>query len=139
MEVKLALLADYANVTKEGKLNVMGVFSQINAPVLPWVHPQMQLVLQLEAGPAEWGKDKRLEIKLLEQDGRHILSIGADLKVPRGQSGRPVQLQSIMSFVNVPFEAEGDYCFHILLGEDEKKGVPLRVSLTPPQQPTPQV
>jgi len=139
MEVKLALLADYANVTKEGKLNVMGVFTHINAPVFPWVHPQMQLVLQLEAGPAEWETDKQLEIKLLDQDGIQILSIGGGLKVPKGQSGRRVQMQSIMSLVNVPFNTEGDYCFYVLIGGETKKEAPLQVNHIPPQQPNAKV
>lgn len=48
MEVSLALLADYANVTREGKLNLLGLFDRIDARAVPWVHPQMQLVLQNE-------------------------------------------------------------------------------------------
>jgi hypothetical protein len=35
MEVTLAVLADYANVTGSGKLNVMGIFGEVNPPVLP--------------------------------------------------------------------------------------------------------
>ena len=29
MELTLALLADYANISREGKLNIMGIFEQI--------------------------------------------------------------------------------------------------------------
>ncbi len=131
MEVALALLADYANVTKEGKLNLLGLFSMINAPSLPWTHPQMQLVLSLEATPAEWDSSKKVEIKLLDADGNTKLAIGSDLKVPRGQPGRNVLINSIIAINNLRFDTEGDYAFHILIGGDDKKAIPLRVNFVP--------
>jgi hypothetical protein len=132
MEVTLAVLADYANMTKEGKLNVMGLFTHINARVLPWVHPQMLLVWEAEAGPAEWETRKDVEIKLLDEAANQILSIQGNLEVPRGEPGRPVRMNSIMSFNNVKFDAEGDYVFSILIGGETKKNVSFRVSHTPP-------
>lgn len=132
MEVKLAVLADYANVTKEGKLNVMGLFTNINARVLPWVHPQMLLVWEAEAGPAEWETRKDVEIKLLDEAANQMLSIRGNLEVPRGEPGRPVRINSIMSFNNVKFDSEGDYVFSILIGGETKENVSFRVSHTPP-------
>ena len=132
MEVKLAALADYAHVTKEGKLNVMGLFTNINARVLPWVHPQMLLVWEAEAGPAEWETRKDVEIKLLDEAANQMLSIRGNLEVPRGEPGRPVRMNSIMSFNNVKFDSEGDYVFSILIGGETKENVSFRVSHTPP-------
>ncbi len=128
MEVSLALLADYANVTKEGKLNLLGLFSMINAPSLPWTHPQMQLVLSLEATPAECDSSKKVEIKLLDADGNSKLTIGSDLKVPKGEAGRSVIINSIIAINNLRFDTAGDYAFHILIGGDDKKIIPLRVN-----------
>ena len=132
MEVSLAVLADYANVTKEGKLNVMGLFTHINARVLPYVHPQMLLVWEAEAGPAEWETRKDVEIKLLDEAANQILSVRGNLEVPRGEPGRPVRINSLMGFNNVKFDAEGDYEFAILIGGETKKNVSFRVSYTPP-------
>ena len=131
MEVKLALLADYANVTAEGKLNLMGIFDVINAPSLPWTHPQMRLVLTFEANPAEWDTQKKVQIKLLDADAHEKLTMGADLKVPRGQPGRNVSINSIIAINNLKFDVAGDYAFHVLIGEDDKKTIPLRVNFTP--------
>ena len=131
MEVALALLADYANVTREGKLNLLGLFEQINAPRLPWTHPHMQLVLSFEATPAEWDSSKKIEIKLLDADGNSKLNLSSDLKIPRGQSGRNVSINSIIAINNLKFDVAGDYAFHVLIGEDDKKTLPLRVNLTP--------
>ena len=133
MDVTLALLADYANVTREGKLNVMGLFTIINAPALPWIHPQMQLILELEASPAEWDSQKDIQIKLLDADGNQVLSVQGNVKVPRGEAGRRVRINSIMTFGNVKFNAEGDYTFAILVGGETKKEISLRVNyVTPP-------
>ena len=49
MRVPLAVLADYANVTTDGKLNIMGIFNRIFASALPVVHPQMRLVMRFQA------------------------------------------------------------------------------------------
>ncbi len=137
MEVKLALLADYANVTKDGKLNVMGLFTAIKVPVLPWVHPQMQLIIELEASPAEWGSHKEIEIKLLNVDAKQLLSVKANLTVPRGQSGKRSQINSIMGFGNVKFDSEGDYVFAIMIGGETKKELPFSVIYAPPSSPPP--
>jgi len=135
MDVTLGLLADYANVTGDGKLNVMGIFTDINAPVLPWSHPQMQLVLEFEAGAGEWDTQKNIEVKLLDQDANQLFAIGGSVKVPKGQPGRRVHINSIMVFNNLQFKAQGDYVFHILIGGETKKEIPLRVNHAPPPQP----
>jgi len=138
MEVKLALLADYANVTQEGKLNVMGIFSVINAPVLPWVHPQMQLILKFEAGPAEWETDKEAQVKLLDADGKQILAVGGAVKVPKGKAGKQVQINNILALGNVKFDREGDYVFAVLIGGETKTEIPLTVNYVPPASPAKQ-
>lgn len=131
MEVKFALLAEFSNITREGKLNLLGLFEQLNAPSLPWTHPHMQLVLSLEATPAEWESTKKIEIKLLDADGNSKLNLNSNLKVPRGQSGRNISINSIIGINNLKFDAAGDYAFHVIIGGDDKKTVPLRVNFTP--------
>ena len=137
MEVTLALLADYANVTKEGKLNLLGLFGSINAPVLPWTHPQMQLALSFEASPAEYDMTKNVEIKLLDTDGNTKFTISSELKVPREKSGRSVSINTIIAINNLRFDTEGDHAFHILIGGEDKKRIPLRVDYAPRSQPGP--
>lgn len=61
MNVSLALVADYANISREGKLNILGIFDRIAAQSVPAVHSQMQLIMRLEADRAE---SERESIKL---------------------------------------------------------------------------
>jgi hypothetical protein len=131
MEVTLALLADYANVSQEGKLNVMGVFNRIWAKKFPAVHPEMRLVFRLEVGPAERGAEKLIEVKLLDADGNVVQHLKGHFAVP-AESARPtIETAQILTFATVRFEKPGDYAFHILVGGDEKKTVPFRVEQLP--------
>jgi hypothetical protein len=41
VDVTLAVLADYANVSQEGKLNILGVFQEVNPVAFPAGVPQM--------------------------------------------------------------------------------------------------
>jgi len=131
MEVTLALLADYANVTSEGKLNIMGVFDTIWAEKFPTVHPQMQLILRLEANPAEAGSRKKLEIKLMTEDGRNMFSIGAEMglevKDPSKPVGELMKIDQIIGLGNLRFDRSGSYQFAILVNEETRKIVPLKV------------
>ena len=83
MEISLALLADAANVSQQGKLNILGVFDQLRCSQFPCSHPTMVLVLQLHAGPAEYDEQKEIIIRLVDEDGRRLLEVKANLTVQR--------------------------------------------------------
>ena len=71
MEVGLAVLADAANVSREGKLNILGEFNTIFAGRFPVTWPKMNLVLKLEATVGE-GSRHRLGIRVINQDGKLV-------------------------------------------------------------------
>ncbi len=129
MDVTVAVLADYANVSQDGKLNVMGIFQEINAPSLPFPLPQMYLVLTFEAGPAEFGSEKELRIVLVDSDGNEKISLEGQVQVPRPpRRGSPAYINEAIGLAGVPFEKAGDYHFAILVGGETKETVPLHVN-----------
>lgn len=131
MDVGLALLADYANVTADGKLNILGLFDTIVADRFPAVHPQMQLIFQLEAHPSEAGKQKQVEVRLMTEDGRTVLAMSSDMALQLKDTLRPIaemmKSQQIIGFHGVRFEKPGTYQFAILVNGDTKKTVSLKV------------
>lgn len=132
MEVTLALLADYANVTREGKLNIMGIFDIIYAQSFPARHPQMQLIMRFESDPAEAGTTKAVEVQLIDEDGKKLMSIGGDITLGQGRPGEPITANHILTLNNLGFEKPGNYEFKILIQEDFKASVPLKlVQITP--------
>jgi hypothetical protein len=129
MDVRLAVLADYANMTLEGKLNIMGIFGEINPPVLPFVLPVMFLVVMYSAPPAEVGRNQTLEAELIDSEGRRLLGMQSTLVVPPGRRpGAPAEVAAVLALNNVRFEDADDYQFAILVGGQVKTSVPLRVN-----------
>jgi hypothetical protein len=127
MQVKLALLADYANITAEGKLNILGIFDRVQVAQLPAVHPQMQFVLRLEAKPADKDKQHTLELRLHDPDGDTVFDIRGEM-VPRG--GGPTQTiatNQIITINNLALEKAGGYTFVVFVDDSLKAEVPLVV------------
>lgn len=128
MKVSLALLADAANVSREGKLNILGVFDTIHAKSFPVAHAQMRLVIRLEASPSELGAKHDIEIKLMDGDGAAVLGIKGQV-TPRGKPGaQSLKMDQVVSLNNVTFKKAGRYEFAILVDNDQKAAVPLVVS-----------
>lgn len=137
MNVKLAVLADYANVSKEGKLNIMGIFDVIHAQQFPYTHPQMQFVMNLEATLAEAGKTKKVEVHLMDGDGKKLFVVNGDLALGQARPGEPFRTSSILTINLLKLDQPGDYVFNVLINDEHKARVPLKVvrlasSSTPP-------
>ena len=130
MELKMGLIADYANITQDGKLNVMGIFSRILAQAFPVTHPVMHLVLVFNAGTAERGREKEVQIRLLDDDGQSVIDINGKFTVP-DQPGATVDLQQIFAIQLLQFKKPGHYAFHVLINGDTKAILPLAVEQTP--------
>lgn len=126
MQVRIAVLADFASVSIGNKLNILGIFTNIYANKVPAVHPQMQLVTMLEFDSMEVG-DKNLKIVLVDEDGRELFSISGAIKVERAPEGRQISHHSIFTFNNLNFPAFGEYEFIILVDNDKKGSVSLGV------------
>src|SRR6476469_7430717 len=55
MHMTFALFADAANVSQEGKLNILGVFDALQVSTLPSLHPRATLVVHLKGSPSDAG------------------------------------------------------------------------------------
>lgn len=120
MEIKQIILADYSNVSREGKLNVLGIFSNLSAAAFPVVHPQMHLVIVWEASKTEAGKSKRLDVQMLDADGKVLLGFGGELLIPDGRPGHKIRGNFILPLFGIKFDKPGQYAFHVLINNDDK-------------------
>lgn len=128
MNVKLALLADYANVSREGKLNILGIFDVLKARSFPVAHPTMQLVITFEASRVEVDNPRDVRIKLTDADGGQILELSGPVTFKGGVAGEMLKVNHIITFNNIIFPKEGTYTFHIFIDKDHKANVPLKVN-----------
>jgi len=134
MQVKLAVLADYANVTGDGKLNILGIFDRMTVREIPAVHPQMHLVLRLEAHSAEKDRLHTIEIRLQDPDGQSIFDVQGEI-VPRGEFNSPVSTNQILTLNNLQLTKIGEFTFLVFVNNDLKAEVPLMVDLGVPEAP----
>lgn len=135
MRVGLALLCDYANVTREGKLNIMGIFDTIFASSFPTHHAALNLVVRLVTDPQESGKTQRISIQLMDEDGKKMFEAEAEME-PQVQGVSSANVDQILGLGNLVFPKPGTYCFSILINGTHirEHDVPLRlVKLEPPQ------
>ncbi len=128
MEVKLALLADAANVTAEGKLNILGEFNILWVPTLPFTWPSMQLVVKFEATAGEGPKHK-LGIRIVDEDGNPAAP-PLDGEIDMGKQARPgmpYRSQLILGIQNATFKQHGTFSFEILIASHNVATIPLYV------------
>jgi hypothetical protein len=133
MQVKLALLADSANISREGKLNILGVFDTIYTRQFPTKHPHMQLVMRFEASPEEAGRRCQVEVQLVTQDGRVVFRVPGSVDLVRRELGEMVGVDHILALANISFEEPGRYTFRIAVDGVVAASVPLRVESMPVQ------
>lgn len=127
MRVTLAVLADAANITREGKLNILGIFDSVQAQQFPVTHPQMQLVMRFEGDRSESGKAKKVEVQLMDEDGKRLFVLSGDFTLGPGRPGEAIGSNHILTINMLKFERPGDYEFKVLFNEELKAEVPLKV------------
>jgi hypothetical protein len=128
MDAKLAVLADAANLTREGKLNILGEFNVIFAARVPTTWPLMFLVLKLETTPGE-GALHRLRIRVIDQDGTVVAPevLGDANFGERFLPGLPLTGVLIFEIRSAQFRTYGTYEFEVYVNDRVLTKVPLHV------------
>ena len=131
MELTLAVLADAANRSDNGKLNILGIFTSLFASQTPCQHPQMTLVLSFQASPMERGTQQVVAIKLVNADGQTVLAPpDSTLLVPAEGAELSPGLNLIANLNGVTFPTFGSYQFDILVNGETKAHLPISVIQT---------
>ena len=135
MKLILFLVADYANITRDGKLNLMGIFNDIYAQNFPARHSSMHLVAKLAAELGEYGQTRDFTVKLLDADGNSIFDLSGQLQVPPGGQGRIPEVNLILELKDITFPKEGFYQFVLLVDKDHKGELSIYVNKLPMSKP----
>ena len=123
MDITFAQLADYANVSREGKLNLLGLFDAVQATKFPTVHPQMQLVIRFEVSKHELGRSHKVEIHFVEEDGKKILALGAEFAIQSpNPMGHRIHSDQIITITNLVIPKPGRYQFVIFIDNNLVRG-----------------
>jgi hypothetical protein len=133
MDVQFGVLADFASITREGKLNILGIFDQISPPQLPFALPIFYVVVTYSANPAEFEMVKSVSIRLMTQDGAGpLMQLEQEMTIPRSpRPGMRSTINQVNAIMGFPFQEPGTYEFAILIDGQTRGGIPLHV-LAPP-------
>ncbi|MGD8866093.1 MAG: hypothetical protein PVI01_00650 [Gemmatimonadales bacterium] len=130
MELDFALVADAANVSQEGKLNILGIFDTIWGREFPVRHGSMVFVLRVRADFTEQG-DHTLEVRLIDADGKQLFKAEGPMHVPGGGPGQAIKPHVILGLTGVSFSSPGDYSFEVIIDGQHLRSVPLHVMQAP--------
>jgi len=120
MEKLLVVVADYANMTVNQKLNIMGLFNELNPPAYPYRHPTLFLIFKMRAELGEYDTTKTFTVKLYDADGNELLAIPQEIKVPTIKAGRRPEINGVICLNNLEFIRPGNYVFVVLVNGDHK-------------------
>lgn len=130
----MAFLADEANLSQEGKLNVLGIFDRITAPSFPIVHPRMVFAFRVHAEDEDAGGHFPVRVRLVDEDGNALFDAGGEMVGPEVPAGEFSTANQVFTLVGVQFDRPGVYRFLVDVGELRTHETPFVVSqaIAPP-------
>lgn len=131
LKATLAVAADYANVASDGKLNIMGIFQEVNPFGMPFQLAQMFLVITWDAGPAEFGSQKDCRVMFMGPDRNEgeNLTLEYQLVVPEAnRPGTRAIFHQILGIGGLPIARTGPHAMHVLVNGQTEAEVPLYVN-----------
>lgn len=111
MDIDLAVIADSANKTENGKLNLMGIFDRFTPANVPFRWPQFSFAFRIVYTPQDVG-EHTLQVRCTK-DGTIVKQFGEiNTNVQQVQQKRAVQT-IILTINNFEFSEEGEYIFEV--------------------------
>jgi hypothetical protein len=114
MHISFAVFADAANLSQEGKLNILGVFDAVHVAGLPTIHPRTHFVVRLKANGDDTGQHK-LTFRWLSPFEEELWSSSGEMTVaPSPNPVFEVDLP-IIAVVDLPLNVTGQYTMQVTL------------------------
>jgi hypothetical protein len=127
MKIPMAFLADEANVSQEGKLNVLGIFDRIAGTAFPVVHPRMVFAFRVQAEYGDGGRTFAVRVRLMDEDGGVMFEASGEIVAPDVAPGEFATANQVFTLVGVGFPRPGAYKFVVNVGELDPYETPFAV------------
>lgn len=134
MHVSFALFADSANISQEGKLNILGVFDSLQVASLPAVHPRATMVVRLKALPDDVGRHS-LGFVWLGPGGDEMWSSSGQLDVGTPPPGASELDVPVIAAIDLPIQHSGTHVMRVILDADVSAEIVLHVRAGTPVMP----
>lgn len=132
MHVSFALFADAANISQEGKLNILGVFDAVQVGQLPTIHPRAHLVVRLKGGGADIGRHQ-VSLRWTNPSGVELWSSDGQLDVEGVPPAATEMDFPLIAALDLPLDEAGGYTMRIAVDDVPQAEVALMVRAAPPQ------
>ena len=132
MKLQLAALCEAANVSAEGKINILGEFDTINTPSTPTFWPLMVFVAKLKIGQTDIGEHS-VSLRVLDEDMQLVADPveGAVRIAELPASGIETGWPLILRIGNAQFKTFGTYTFEFRVDGATIVELPLHVQKIP--------
>jgi hypothetical protein len=133
MHISFAIFADAANLSQEGKLNILGVFDAVQVGGLPTIHPRTHFVVRLKADGDDVGAHK-LTFRWLSPFDEELWSSSGEMNVAPAPNPLFELDLPIIAVVDLPLNVAGQYTMQVTLDGEPTAAARLIVN-GPSQQP----
>jgi hypothetical protein len=124
MQLAFALFADSANVSVEGKLNILGVFDALQVASVPTVHPRATVVMRLKGALDEAGRH-RVTLAWVSPDGAELWTSSGDLEIGTPPPGAvEMDFPLILTF-DLPIPVAGTHRLSVTIDGELQADVPV--------------
>jgi hypothetical protein len=134
MQVAFALFADAANLSQEGKLNVLGVFDALQVGALPAMHPRAHLVVHFKGTGADVGRHT-VTLRWINPKGNELWTSTGEMNVGQPPAGVTEMDLPMIAQIDLPIDAAGPYRMTVSLDDRPSAEVPVQVRTAAPVRP----
>lgn len=114
MHISFAVFADGANLSQEGKLNVLGVFDALQVGGFPSLHPRTHFVVRLKGTVDDTGPHT-LTFGWVNPNGEVLWSSDGELNVAPGPNPAMEMDLPIIAVIDLPLNVPGPYTMRVSL------------------------
>ena len=131
MIVSFAMFADAANISQEGKLNILGVFDAVQVGTMPAVHPRAHLVVRFKGTPHDTGRHQ-VSLRWLNPGGQELWSSDGQVELTPPPAGVTEVDIPLIASIDLPLDVQGSYAMRVFVNEQLCGEVPLHVRAAAP-------
>lgn len=134
MHISFAVFADAANLSQEGKLNVLGIFDALHVSAFPSLHPRAHFVVRVKGTSSDIGAHQ-LAFHWTNPADSELWTSTGELQVEAGPAAGLEMDLPIIAVVDLPLDSPGQYTMNVVLDGTRVTGTSVFVNGPAPALP----
>ena len=128
MEIEIFTLADFANDSGNGKMNIVGTLDQINVPSLPFVLPHCAVATRIRIANSEAGAHS-FELVCIDPEGNEFQRLPGTLNAAVNSNAEYSAFNLPLNISNFKVDKIGKYAFELYYDGEFRSGLTMHVVL----------